>query len=69
MFDKDTAFDVVPSDVCMWVDKGFQGIQHQHKNTMQPKKKPQNREFTAEENDALSRATRPRLRLSLSRSA
>ncbi|SEH05143.1 transposase family protein [Candidatus Venteria ishoeyi] len=51
MFDKETSFRFIPSDCCLWLDKGFQGVQHVHKNIMQPKKKPQNRELTIEEKE------------------
>ncbi len=51
IFDKETSFRFIPSECCLWIDKGFQGVQHVHKNTMQPKKKPRNRELGAEEKE------------------
>jgi hypothetical protein len=49
LFDKETSFRFIPPDCCIWVDKGFQGIQHHHKNTMIPKKKSKNKALTAAE--------------------
>jgi hypothetical protein len=49
LFDKETAFRCLPSDRHLWLDKGFQGVQHHHKNVMIPKKKPKNAQLTTEE--------------------
>ena len=51
MFDKETSFRFIPADCCLWLDKGFQGVQQVHERIMQPKKKPPNRELTAEEKE------------------
>jgi hypothetical protein len=51
MFDKETSFRFISPDCCLWVDKGFQGVQHIHKNIMIPKKKPQNRVLTVKEKE------------------
>ncbi len=62
MFDKETSFRFLPPECCLWVDKGFQGIQHQHKNIMMPKKKPPKGQLTAiekEENRVISALRMP----------
>ena len=62
IFDKETSFRFLSSDCCLWVDKGFQGIGHVHKNIMMPKKKPQNRELSIkdkEENRIISSLRMP----------
>jgi hypothetical protein len=51
MFDKETSFRFIPPDCCLWMDKGFQGVQHVHKNIMMPKKKPKNGKLTIEEKE------------------
>jgi len=51
MFDKETSFRFISPACCLWVDKGFQGVQHVHKNIMIPKKKPPNGELTVEEKE------------------
>jgi len=40
LFDKETSFRFIPPDRTLWLDKGFQGVQHHPKNVMMPKKKP-----------------------------
>ncbi|MFI3188406.1 MAG: transposase family protein, partial [Methylococcales bacterium] len=49
LFDKDTSFRGIPPDRTLWLDKGFQGVQHHPKNVMMPKKKPKNGQLTADE--------------------
>lgn len=49
LFDKETSLRFIPPDRNLWLDKGFQGVQHQHKNVMMPKKKPKNGELTVAE--------------------
>lgn len=49
LFDKETSFRGIPSDRTLWLDKGFQSVQHQHQNVMMPKKKPKNRQLTSDE--------------------
>ena len=49
MFDKETSFRCLPPECCLWLDKGFQGVQHVHKNIMMPKKKPKNGKLTEAE--------------------
>ncbi|OTE97043.1 hypothetical protein BCS42_03510 [Crenothrix sp. D3] len=49
LFDKETSFRGIPPDRTLWLDKGFQGVQHHPKNVMMPKKKPQNGQLTADE--------------------
>lgn len=51
LFDKETSFRFIPSDRHLWLDKGFQGVQHQHKNVMIPKKKPKNGALTGSEKE------------------
>jgi len=46
MFDKETSFRFLPPECCLWLDKGFQGVQHVHENIMMPKKKPKNGKLT-----------------------
>ena len=36
--DKAQIIDIIPPDVGIWTDTGFQGIQHRHDNTVMPKK-------------------------------
>ena len=49
LFDKETSFRGLPPDRTLWLDKGFQGVQRQHKNVMMPKKKPKNAQLTTDE--------------------
>jgi hypothetical protein len=49
LFDKETSFRHIPPDRTLWLDKGFQGVQHHHHNVMMPKKKPKNRPLTTDE--------------------
>jgi hypothetical protein len=49
MFDKETSFRCLPPECCLWLDKGFQGVQHVHENIMMPKKKPKNGKLTESE--------------------
>ncbi|MFI3221274.1 MAG: transposase family protein [Methylococcales bacterium] len=48
-FDKETSFRFIPPDRTLWLDKGFQGVQHHPKNLMIPKKKPKNAQLTTDE--------------------
>ena len=62
MLDKETSFRFIPPECCLWLDKGFQGVQHEHKNIMMPKKKPKNGTLTAaekEENRVISALRMP----------
>lgn len=62
LFDKETSFRCIPPDRTLWLDKGFQGVQHAHKNVMMPKKKPKNGQLTAaekEENRVISALRMP----------
>jgi hypothetical protein len=62
MLDKETSFRFLPPECCLWVDKGFQGIQHQYKNIMMPKKKLPKGQLTAiekEENRVISALRMP----------
>jgi hypothetical protein len=49
MFDKETSFRCLPPECCLWLDKGFQGVQHVHENIMMPKKKSKNGKLTESE--------------------
>ena len=49
IFDKQTSFRFIPPDRTLWLDKGFQGVQHPPKNVMMPKKKPKNAQLTTDE--------------------
>ena len=62
LFDKETSCRVIPPDRTLWLDKGFQGVQHQHKKVMMPKKKPKNGKLTTtekEENRVISSLRMP----------
>jgi hypothetical protein len=62
LFDKETSFDFIPPDVTKWLDKGFQGVQHQHPNVMIPKKKSKHHPLTdaeKEENRVISALRMP----------
>jgi hypothetical protein len=62
MFDKETSFRFIPPECCLWLDKGFQGVQHVHENIMMPKKKPKNGTLTTaekEENRVISALRMP----------
>lgn len=47
--DKADLIRVLPEHVTAWVDTGFQGIQHQHKRTMLPKKRTKKHPLSDEE--------------------
>jgi hypothetical protein len=49
LFDKETSFRCIAPDRTLWLDKGFQGVQHHHNNVMMPKKKPKNAQLTSDE--------------------
>ena len=49
LFDKETSFRCIPPNRTLWLDKGFQGVQHHPKNVMMPKKKPKNAQLTRDE--------------------
>ncbi|MFI3220735.1 MAG: transposase family protein, partial [Methylococcales bacterium] len=49
LFDKETSFRCIPPNRTLWLDKGFQGVQHHPKNLMMPKKKPKNAQLTRDE--------------------
>jgi len=44
--DKHHLISVIPEDVTVWTDTGFQGIQHQHANTMMPQKATKRKPLT-----------------------
>jgi hypothetical protein len=49
LFDKETTFRCIPPDRNLWLNKGFQDVQCQHKNGTMPRKKSKNAPLTANE--------------------
>lgn len=51
LFEKDIGGRTIPSDIAVWVDTGFQGIQHNHPNTQIPKKNTKKHPLTQSDRD------------------
>lgn len=49
LLDKTGLVAHIPPEVTLWTDTGFQGIQHQHPNTVMPKKATKKRPLTLKE--------------------
>ena len=49
LLDKSDITRHIPDEVTVWADTGFQGLQHQHPNTMMPTKSRKNRPLSTEQ--------------------
>lgn len=49
LLDKTQLVEHIPSEVTIWTDTGFQGIQHQHPNTVMPVKATKKKPLTEEQ--------------------
>ena len=49
LLDKSGVARHIPEAITVWADTGFQGLQHQHPNTMMPKKSRKNRPLSPEQ--------------------
>lgn len=49
LLDKQQLVEHIPRDVTIWTDTGFQGIQHQHPNTVMPVKATKKKPLTEEQ--------------------
>lgn len=51
LFDKQIGKDIIPQEVTIWVDTGFQGLQHHHPNIQIPKKATKKQPLTEQEKE------------------